>query len=131
MAGSPIANAPHFPRANTRLRNVDSLPRPRLLDLLAEFWESGAGLVVAPGGSGKTTLLAQFAAAADCPFAYYCADSRDADARGFLGNLALSLAPIAPGIEGGWTTGNEAALSLERGLIASESSSRRVCRSAC
>lgn len=116
-AGPPIvANAPHFPRAKLSLPDVEGVPRQRLLDRLAELWDCGVGLIVAPGGSGKTTLLAQFAAAAGYPFAYYCAERRDADARSFLGNLASSLAPVVPGIDRTWTTVDEAALSLERGL---------------
>ena len=68
--------------------------------------------MVAPAGSGKTTLLAQFAAGAGCPFAYHCAEGRQAGAESFLAALGASLAPVVRGIEGVWRTVDEAALSL-------------------
>jgi len=70
--------------------------------------------VVAPAGSGKTTLLGQFAAAAGCPVAYYCADGREADADSFLAALGASLASVVPGLAGGWTSVDEATRALER-----------------
>jgi DNA-binding SARP family transcriptional activator len=59
-------------------------------------------------------LLAQFAAAAGCPVAYHSAVSRQADPESFLAGLGASLAPVVPGIEGVWTTADEAAVSLAR-----------------
>ena len=112
---SPLAApAPTSPRRNPQLADPHGLPRQRLLALLPELWKGRFGLVVAPAGSGKTTLLAQFAAGAGCPFAYHCAESRQAGAESFLAALAASLAPVVRGIEDVWRTVDEAALSVGR-----------------
>jgi DNA-binding SARP family transcriptional activator len=105
---------PQLARRNLLVAHANGLPRERLLVLLPEFWKGRFGLVVAPAGSGKTTLLSQFAVAAGCPVAYYCVASRELDAEGLLAGLGASLGAVARGIEGDWTTVEEAALSLER-----------------
>ncbi len=112
----PHAGRPgtHFARRNPQLADAHGLPRQRLLALLPELWKGRFGLVVAPAGSGKTTLLTQFAAAAGCPFAYHCADGRQAGAESFLAALGASLAPVVRGSEHDWTTVDEAALSVGR-----------------
>jgi DNA-binding SARP family transcriptional activator len=82
--------------------------------LLPELWKGRSGLVVGPAGSGKTTLLLQLAATAGCAVAYHAVESRDTDAASFLAGLGRALAGVVPGLEGTWTTVDEAALSLER-----------------
>ena len=110
---SPLAaTAPTSPLGIHSSPTPHGLPRQRLLALLPELWKGRFGLVVAPAGSGKTTLLAQFAAGAGCPFAYHCAEGRQAGAESFLAALGASLAPVVRGIEGVWRTVDEAALSV-------------------
>jgi len=85
-----------------------------LLGLLPELWKGRFGLVVAPAGSGKTTLLGQFAGAAGCPVAYYCALSREADPESFLAALGAALGCVVPGLDGNWTSVDDAARALAR-----------------
>jgi len=67
--------------------------RSRLLNLLAEFVESGKRLVTiyAPGGYGKSILLADFAQTTDLPVCWCSLEPADRDPTSFLTLLAHSL----------------------------------------
>lgn len=67
--------------------------RSRLLNMLAEFVESGKRLVTiyAPGGYGKSILLADFAQTTDLPVCWCSLEPTDRDPTSFLILLAHSI----------------------------------------
>jgi DNA-binding SARP family transcriptional activator len=97
-----------------RVPTVHGIRRPRLHDLLLDHVrEHQLALVVAPAGSGKTTLLAQGAALADCPVAWYRAESSDGNQRHFLRYLETALSAALPELPGGWRSVVDATRALE------------------
>lgn len=67
--------------------------RPRLLNLLTEFVETGQRLITiyAPGGYGKSILLADFAQTTDLPVCWCSLEPADRDPTSFLSLLAYSI----------------------------------------
>ena len=67
--------------------------RPRLLNILTEFVETGQRLITiyAPGGYGKSILLADFAQTTDLPVCWCSLESPDRDPTSFLTLLAYSI----------------------------------------
>jgi len=75
----------------------ESVPRPRLLDVLGSGRSSALTLVCAPPGYGKTTLLSQWAeaAAGTTRFAWVTLDDGDADPVRFWTYLVSALSTVA------------------------------------
>ncbi len=67
--------------------------RPRLLNILTQFVETGQRLITiyAPGGYGKSILLADFAQTTDLPVCWCSLEAPDRDPTSFLALLAYSL----------------------------------------
>jgi ATP/maltotriose-dependent transcriptional regulator MalT/DNA-binding SARP family transcriptional activator/MinD-like ATPase involved in chromosome partitioning or flagellar assembly len=85
----------------TSLENQIRLPtlnlihrRPRLLNMLTKFIETGQRLITiyAPGGYGKSILLADFAQTIDLPVCWCSLEPADRDPTSFLTLLAYSIA---------------------------------------
>lgn len=76
----------------------DTLPRPRLLEVLRDADRSRLVLVSAPAGSGKTTLVASWVAHLLRPVGWISLDAADDDPATFLGYLAEALEPQAPAV---------------------------------
>ena len=73
------------------------LPRPRLIDRLAQNFANPVTLVTANAGSGKTTLVADFVRSHAQPFVWYQLDHTDADPCVFLGYITYGIKQIVPG----------------------------------
>lgn len=99
--------------AKVRVPATNALPRERLEARLAESFGRRLTLLVAPAGSGKTTLLARFAATCRVPVAWYRAEALDRDEASLVRHLEASLSAAVPGLQGGWATADDAAVSLE------------------
>lgn len=67
--------------------------RPRLLNMLTQFVETGQRLITiyAPGGYGKSILLADFAQTTDLPVCWCSLEPTDRDPTSFLTLLAYSI----------------------------------------
>ncbi len=119
--------SPTFPVIESKLHppapRAGTVPRPRLISLLAA--EPGPPVVslVAPPGFGKTVLLADWAAQAPCPVAWLTIDALDNDATTFLSYLALAIdriEPIDDGIRSALTVPGERILTTAVPRLASE-----------
>ncbi len=99
--------------AKVRAPRLRWLPRERLDQLLGQVWEHRLCLVTAPAGSGKTTLLAGWAGIADCPVAWYRAESTDGAERSLVACLEAALGAAIPTLGTGWTTVEDAVAALE------------------
>src|SRR5215210_3034712 len=73
------------------------LPRPRLIERLAQNLPHPVTLVTANAGSGKTTLVAEFVRAHAQQFVWYQLDHTDTDPYVFLGYVTYGIKQIAPG----------------------------------
>src|SRR5829696_7748738 len=67
------------------------LPRPRLLERLAEGMAGDLVLVCAPAGFGKTSLLADWARHSRSPVAWLSLDASDSDPARFWRYVATAL----------------------------------------
>src|SRR5512134_1054736 len=67
--------------------------RPRLLNILTQFVETGQRLITiyAPGGYGKSILLADFAQMTDLPVCWCSLEPTDRDPTSFLTLLTHSI----------------------------------------
>jgi LuxR family maltose regulon positive regulatory protein len=74
------------------------LPRPRLLERLAEGMARELVLVCAPAGFGKTALLADWARRVPQPVAWLSLDPGDNDPARFWRHVAAALDRVRPGI---------------------------------
>jgi ATP/maltotriose-dependent transcriptional regulator MalT len=75
-----------------------SLPRPRLLERLAEATARELVLVCTPAGFGKTTLLGDWARHSGRPVAWLSLDQDDNDPARFWRHVAAALDGVRPGI---------------------------------
>ncbi|HEX7174343.1 MAG TPA: BTAD domain-containing putative transcriptional regulator [Pyrinomonadaceae bacterium] len=73
------------------------LPRPRLVERLAQNFANPVTLVTANAGSGKTTLVADFVRAHAQQFVWYQLDHTDTDPYVFLGYITYGIKLIVPG----------------------------------
>jgi LuxR family maltose regulon positive regulatory protein len=73
-----------------------TIRRTALVNRLRVRRPAGATVLTAPPGYGKTTLLAEWARAADRPFAWVALDESDNDPVTFLTYLAVALDRVAP-----------------------------------
>src|SRR5689334_15987587 len=87
-----LATKLHIPRARPGL-----VPRPRLLDRLAEALTGGLTVVCAPAGFGKTALLADWARRSGRPVAWLSLDAGDNDPVRFWRHVAASLGGVREG----------------------------------
>lgn len=100
--------------AKIRMPRVSGLARERLTGRLAEVWQHGLCILVAPAGSGKTTLLGQFAAAhSPDPVAWYRAEASDSDPVTMLGHLEAAWRTSVGDVAGPWHTVEDAAAAIE------------------
>jgi len=76
------------------------LPRPRLLQRLAEGMAGELVLVCAPAGFGKTSLLADWARGGQPRVVWLALDAGDNDPARFWRYVAAALAPVCQGIGG-------------------------------
>src|SRR5829696_529426 len=74
------------------------LPRPRLLERLAEGNAGKLVLVCAPAGFGKTSLLADWARGSQRPVVWLALDGGDNDPARFWRYVAAALDPACAGI---------------------------------
>jgi DNA-binding SARP family transcriptional activator len=86
--------------------------RERLFAVLPRLWNVRLALIVAPAGSGKTTLLNQLGMVGGAPVATYLAENNDSSVEAFLERLEALMTPTVPGLQGGWTTVDDAILAL-------------------
>jgi LuxR family transcriptional regulator, maltose regulon positive regulatory protein len=87
-----LATKLHIPRARQGL-----VPRPRLVDRLAEALTGGLTVVCAPAGFGKTALLADWARRSGRPVAWLSLDAADNDPVRFWRHVAASLGGVREG----------------------------------
>ncbi len=73
------------------------LPRPRLIERLAQNFANPVTLVTANAGSGKTTLVADFVRSHAQQFVWYQLDHTDTDPYVFLGYITYGIKQIVPG----------------------------------
>lgn len=99
--------------AKVRAPRVRWLSRERLDQLVPQLWPQRLALVVAPAGSGKTTLLTAWAGLADCPAAWYRAESVDGSERALVAHLEAAFAAVLPGLGGGWRSVDQAVAELD------------------
>jgi len=99
--------------AKVRAPRVRWLSRERLDQLVPQLWQQRLALVVAPAGSGKTTLLTAWAGIADCPAAWYRAESVDGSEHALVAHLEAAFAAVLPDIAGGWRTVDQAVAELD------------------
>src|SRR6266487_2820341 len=76
------------------------LPRPRLLERLAEGMSRALVLVCTPAGFGKTSLLGDWARRAKQPTAWLSLDEGDNDPARFWRYVAAALDPVCEGVGG-------------------------------
>src|ERR687894_1775116 len=99
----PAAAAPQLPTFFLRTKLLPPrpapslLPRPRLIERLAQNFANPVTLVTANAGSGKTTLVADFVRAHAQQFVWYQLDHTDTDPYVFLGYVAHGIRQIVPG----------------------------------
>jgi len=74
------------------------IPRPRLVEALAEGLTPGLVLVCAPAGCGKTVLLADWARRGRWPVAWLSLDAADNDPARFWRHVIAALDRARPGI---------------------------------
>ena len=74
------------------------VPRPRLLERLAEGMDRKLVLVCTPAGFGKTTLLAEWARRSQRPVAWLSLDAGDNDPARFWRHVAAALDGVLPGL---------------------------------
>lgn len=80
---------------------ADLMPRPRLIDKLAQGVTKPLVLISAPAGFGKTTLLAEWRASPEgrtLPLAWLSLESEESDPLRFLDCLAMAIEPLRPGL---------------------------------
>ena len=77
---------------------ANSIPRPRLIELLNEGRQRQLTLVSAPAGFGKSTLLTAWAASVDRPLAWVSLDAADSDPVRFLTYVIAGLSAVVPGL---------------------------------
>jgi LuxR family transcriptional regulator, maltose regulon positive regulatory protein len=88
-----LATKLHVPRPRAGL-----VPRPRLLERLAEGMGRDVILVCTPAGFGKTTLLAEWARTGHRPVAWLSLDPGDNDPARFWRHAAAALDTVQPGL---------------------------------
>ena len=76
----------------------DFLPRPRLLERLAEATARELVLVCTPAGFGKTSLLGDWARHSQWPVAWLSLDQGDTDPARFWRHVAAALDRVRPGV---------------------------------
>jgi LuxR family maltose regulon positive regulatory protein len=79
-------------------RRSGLVPRPRLLERLAEGMDRKLVLVCTPAGFGKTTLLAEWARRSQRPVAWLSLDAGDNDPARFWRHVAAALDGVLPGL---------------------------------
>jgi ATP/maltotriose-dependent transcriptional regulator MalT len=95
-------------RSRLRAPDVKAIARSRLDDIVAQAWNHRVTMLLAPAGSGKTTAMAGFANGSDRPVGWISCGGIDDTARGFVAHLNAALHEVAPSLELGWETIDEA-----------------------
>jgi len=72
-------------------RSYHLLPRPRLLDMLADLLHHRLTLIAAPAGYGKTSLLIDWAATVEFPICWYALDPLDKNVHRFIVHFISSI----------------------------------------
>src|SRR5215211_4886108 len=90
-----LATKLHVPRTRRGF-----VPRPRLVDRLAQAHGGELTLVCAPAGFGKTALLADWARRDPRPVAWLSLDDADNDPVRFWRHVAAALDRVRPGVAG-------------------------------
>src|SRR5215475_2695265 len=75
------------------------VPRPRLLERLAQGIGRGLTVVCTPAGFGKTTLLGDWARRSRQPAAWLSLDAADNDPARFWRYVAAALGQVRPGTD--------------------------------
>jgi LuxR family maltose regulon positive regulatory protein len=91
--GALLATKPHVRRTRRGL-----VPRPRLVDRLAEGLAAELTVVCAPAGFGKTALLADWARRGGRVVAWLSLDEGDSDPVRFWHHVAAALGGVRAGV---------------------------------